>query len=272
MAALGEIAEQLGKKDWNLNLNHCDENFNWYTPIVPTRISNSTVNCNCSSADECHISAIILKGQDLSGVLPRSIVKLPYLKIIDLSRNYLRGSLPPEWASTKLEYMYLSMNRISGTIPKFLGSITSLTNVSFESNMFNGTVPAELGNLVDLLYLNFNSNNLTGELPKEFSNLINLRELLSSNNFNGKLPSFQSCKQLRILELEASGFEGPIPSDISLLRNLTEIRITDLNGGASEFPKLENMTALEKLMLRNCNISGTIPVYLASFPLKVLGT
>ncbi|CAL5410044.1 unnamed protein product [Camellia sinensis] len=251
MAALGEIAEQLGKKDWNLNLNHCDENFNWYTPIVPTRISNSTVNCNCSSADECHISAIILKG--------------------DLSRNYLRGSLPPEWASTKLEYMYLSINRISGTIPKFLGSITSLTNVSFESNMFNGTVPAELGNLVDLLYLNFNSNNLTGELPKEFSNLINLRELrLSSNNLNGKLPSFQSCKQLRILELEASGFEGPIPSDISLLRNLTEIRITDLNGGASEFPKLENMTALEKLMLRNCDISGTIPVYLASFPLKVL--
>lgn len=82
MAALSEIAEQLGKKDWNLNLNHCDENFNWYTPIVPTRISNSTVNCNCSSADECHISAIILKGQDLSGVLPRSIVKLPYLKIM----------------------------------------------------------------------------------------------------------------------------------------------------------------------------------------------
>ncbi|XP_028107519.1 probable LRR receptor-like serine/threonine-protein kinase At1g07650 isoform X4 [Camellia sinensis] len=274
MAALGEIAEQLGKKDWDLSLNYCDENFNWYTPIVPTPIYNSTVNCNCSSSDECHISAIILKGQDLSGVLPRSIVKLPYLKIIDLSRNYLSGPLPPEWASTKLEYIfcrYLSMNRISGTIPKFLGSITSLTNVSFESNMFNGTVPAELGNLTDLLYLNFNSNNLTGELPKEFNNLINLRELrLSSNNFNGKLPSFQSSKQLRILELEASGFEGPIPSDISLLLNLTEIRITDLNGGASEFPKLENMTALEKLMLRNCNISGTIPVYLASFRLKVL--
>ncbi|GMP72066.1 hypothetical protein CsSME_00030231 [Camellia sinensis var. sinensis] len=176
MAALGEIAEQLGKKDWDLSLNYCDENFNWYTPIVPTPIYNSTVNCNCSSSDECHISAI-----------------------------------------------------------------------------------------------NFNSNNLTGELPKEFNNLINLRELrLSSNNFNGKLPSFQSSKQLRILELEASGFEGPIPSDISLLLNLTEIRITDLNGGASEFPKLENMTALEKLMLRNCNISGTIPVYLASFRLKVL--
>ncbi|XP_028080363.1 probable leucine-rich repeat receptor-like serine/threonine-protein kinase At3g14840 isoform X6 [Camellia sinensis] len=258
MAALSEIAEQLGKKDWNLSLNHCDE----YTPISPG-IYNNIVNCNCSSADECHISVIILTGQGLSGVLPRSIVKLPYLKTI--------GPLPPEWASTKLEHMYLSMNHISGTIPKFLGSITSLTNLCFEGNMFNGTVPAELGNLVDLLYLNLNTNNLTGELPKEFSNLINLRELrLSSNNFNGKLPSFQSCEQLRILELEASGFEGPIPSDVSLLLNLTEIRITDLNGGASEFPKLENTTALEKLMLRNCNISGTIPVYLANFSLRYM--
>ncbi|XP_028080361.1 probable leucine-rich repeat receptor-like serine/threonine-protein kinase At3g14840 isoform X4 [Camellia sinensis] len=266
MAALSEIAEQLGKKDWNLSLNHCDE----YTPISPG-IYNNIVNCNCSSADECHISVIILTGQGLSGVLPRSIVKLPYLKTIDLSRNYLSGPLPPEWASTKLEHMYLSMNHISGTIPKFLGSITSLTNLCFEGNMFNGTVPAELGNLVDLLYLNLNTNNLTGELPKEFSNLINLRELrLSSNNFNGKLPSFQSCEQLRILELEASGFEGPIPSDVSLLLNLTEIRITDLNGGASEFPKLENTTALEKLMLRNCNISGTIPVYLANFSLRYM--
>ncbi|CAL5346230.1 unnamed protein product [Camellia sinensis] len=218
MAALSEIAEQLGKKDWNLSLNHCDE----YTPISPG-IYNNIVNCNCSSADECHISVIILTGQGLSGVLPRSIVKLPYLK-----------------------------------------------TMCFEGNMFNGTVPAELGNLVDLLYLNLNSNNLTGELPKEFSNLINLRELLSSNNFNGKLPSFQSCEQLRILELEASGFEGPIPSGVSLLLNLTEIRITDLNGGASEFPKLENMTALEKLMLRNCNISGTIPVYLANFSLRYM--
>ncbi|CAL5410046.1 unnamed protein product [Camellia sinensis] len=229
---------------YNLSLNHCDENFNWYTPIVPTRIHNSTVSCNCSSADECHISAIILKGQDLSGVLPRSIVKLPYLKIIDLSRNYLSGPLPREWASTKLELMSLSINRISGTIPKFFGRITSLTYVSFESNMFDGTVPAELGNLI---------------------------ELLSSNNFNGKLPSFQSCKQLGILELEASGFEGPIPSGISLLHNLTEIRrITDLNGGASEFPHLENMKASTKLTLRNCNISGPISVYLANLSLTLL--
>ncbi|KAF7150364.1 hypothetical protein RHSIM_Rhsim02G0089700 [Rhododendron simsii] len=149
----------------------------------------------------------------------------------------------------------------------------NLTKLNLESNMFDGTVPAELGNLVNLQYFNLNSNNFTGELPKELlNNLINLREVrLSSNSFTGKLPSFQSWKQLQILELEASGFEGPIPSSISLLRNLTELRITDLNGGvASNFPPLEGMTEMQKLMLRSCNISGSIPGYLGNLPLTKL--
>jgi len=76
-----------------------------------------------------------LKGQDLSGVLPASLAKLPYLKNMytehpeqllenqfefylflkslwfylffsDLNRNYLSGTIPPEWASTKLEFMW----------------------------------------------------------------------------------------------------------------------------------------------------------------------
>ncbi|KAH7860200.1 hypothetical protein Vadar_010547 [Vaccinium darrowii] len=308
MAALREIAEQLGKKDWNLSLNQCDEHENWYTPVNGSGNYYSCVNCTCR-LDGCHISAIqwsddlisarndddndmirsqfdsfhrsftvvvftevrwrSLRGQDLPGVLPKSIAKLPYLRIIDLNRNYLSGSIPPEWASTKLDFMAFGVNRLSGTIPKYLGRITTLKTLSLESNMFNGTVPAELGNLVNLQLFNLNSNNLTGELPKELNNLINLREVrLSSNYFTGKLPSFQSWKQLQILELEASGFEGPIPSDISLLRNLTELRITDLNGGGSNFSQLmlNDMTALTKLKLGSCNISGKIPPYLVNLP------
>ncbi|KAF7151348.1 hypothetical protein RHSIM_Rhsim02G0089100 [Rhododendron simsii] len=267
MAALRDIAQQLGKTDWNFSLNECDENGNWQTPVIYGKYYNSTVNCTCLG-DGCHISAIILRGQDLRGVLPKSIVNLSYLTILALNRNFLNGSIPPEWTSTKLEFLSLSENCLSGTIPKYLGRMTSLTNLSLESNMFEGPVPAELGNLVNLQYFVLNSNNLTGELPKELlNNLINLREVrLSSNSFTGKLPSFQSWGQLRILELEASGFEGPIPSNISLLRNLTELRITDLNGGGpSDFPSLENMTKMQKLMLRNCNISGSIPGYLGNF-------
>lgn len=73
-------------------------------------------------------------GQDLDGVLPSSAAKLPYLKQLyelvrfvyfppqtfytlfilivsfllvysNLGQNYLSGSIPPEWASTKLELL-----------------------------------------------------------------------------------------------------------------------------------------------------------------------
>ncbi|XP_057462942.1 probable leucine-rich repeat receptor-like serine/threonine-protein kinase At3g14840 [Actinidia eriantha] len=128
MKALQQIAEQLGKTDWNLSLNYCDENQNWQTPIKNGDY-NSTVNCTCSLG-ECHINAIYLKRQDLSGVLPQSLVNLPFIRFIDFSRNYLSGSIPPQWASTKLEYMALSMNRLSGQIPKELGRMTSLTNMN----------------------------------------------------------------------------------------------------------------------------------------------
>ncbi|XP_058202470.1 probable leucine-rich repeat receptor-like serine/threonine-protein kinase At3g14840 isoform X2 [Rhododendron vialii] len=80
MAALRDIAQQLAKTDWDLSLKECDENGNWHTPVKHD-LYNSTVNCICLG-DGCHISAIYLKGQDLPGVLPKSIANLSYLTIL----------------------------------------------------------------------------------------------------------------------------------------------------------------------------------------------
>ncbi|KAL8468314.1 hypothetical protein ACS0TY_031523 [Phlomoides rotata] len=272
--ALHEIAKQLGKKDWNFSLNPCDGNPNWSTAKMPDMpLYNNSVICNCSYPGSiCHVEKIFLKGQDLPGVLPPSLPKLPYLKMIDFNRNYLSGNIPREWASIKLEYLSVSVNRLSGPIPKYLGNITTLVAMSLETNQFNGPVPAELGKLTNLEILILNANNLTGDLPLELSNLKKLIELrLSSNNFTGKLPIFQTWRKLEKLELQASGFGGPIPSTISVLKNLTELRISDLNGGSSKFPQLGDMINMTKLMLRSCNISGRIPKFLADMPeLKLL--
>ncbi|XP_010655582.1 probable LRR receptor-like serine/threonine-protein kinase At1g07650 isoform X3 [Vitis vinifera] len=256
LEALREIGEQLGKKDWNFSLNPCA---NWTTPSTDKYYNNS-VNCTCS-LDKCHVDTIFLRGQDLAGVLPPSLAKLRYLKTIDLNRNYLSGHIPLEWASTQLEYLGVSVNRLSGQIPGFLGDIVTLKYLCLETNMFSGTVPPELGKLVNLENLILSSNNLTGVLPADLANLTNLIEFrISSNNFAGKIPHFiQSWKRLQKLEIQASGFEGPIPSDISVLNNLSELRISDLTGESSKFPPLTNMISLRRLMLRSCNISDLIP-------------
>ncbi|KAL8538572.1 hypothetical protein ACS0TY_000551 [Phlomoides rotata] len=68
----------------------------------------------------------------------------------DFNRYYLSGNIPREWASIKLEYLSVSVNRLSGPIPKYLGNITTLEAMSLETNQFNGPVPAELGKLTNL--------------------------------------------------------------------------------------------------------------------------
>uniref|UniRef100_A0A803LEF7 non-specific serine/threonine protein kinase n=1 Tax=Chenopodium quinoa TaxID=63459 RepID=A0A803LEF7_CHEQI len=253
----------------------------------------STDPCSQSRSDTCWNSKEdqdenYWKGQNLAGVLPKSLSKLRYIKtmkpltcppyfvlISDLSRNVLTGTVPVEWIDTKLEFVSLFANRLSGPIPKYLGKITTLTQLSIESNQFNGTVPAELGNLISLTnFINtgtcvsslvdertLSDNKLTGHLPLELKNLSNLTKLqLGSNNFNGSLPDFiKHYSELQYLYMIGSGFEGPIPSDIATLHKLKELRISDLGGEGSNFPSLQNMGDLNILILRSCNITGEIP-------------
>ncbi|GMI72905.1 leucine-rich repeat receptor-like kinase with extracellular malectin-like domain 1 [Hibiscus trionum] len=277
--ALHEIAAELGKKDWNFSENPCNNKSSWYTPPLPpnvpqpTVVKNSSVTCNCSlNAGQCHIYTIRLSGLDLSGVLPRSLSKLPYLKEIVLFRNFLSGTIPREWATMKLEFVSLSSNRLSGPVPSYLGNITTLTVLSLEDNLFSGTIPPEMGKLVNMETLILNANYLTGQLPPALANLVRLKQFrISSNNFTGKLPNiFQSWKQLQILEIQAGGFEGPIPSTLSVMNSLVEIRITDLHGEGSRFPNLQNLKNLSRLVLRSCNISGPIPPYIWEMPLQTL--
>ncbi|KAL0363508.1 UNVERIFIED_CONTAM: putative LRR receptor-like serine/threonine-protein kinase RFK1, partial [Sesamum calycinum] len=224
--ALHEVAVQLGKKDWDFNLNPCDGNSNWTTPKrYDMPWYNNSVICNCSYPGE------------------RPDSQLP------------QWYYPTGMGIDKLEYMSVTVNRLSGPLPEYLGNITTLVYMGLESNLFNGMVPAELGKLTNLENLILSANNLTGELPMELNNLKKLTELRLSSNFIGKIPSLRSWTNLQMLELQASGFEGPIPSSISVLKNLSELRISDLNGGASEFPLLKDMLKMNNFQVFNLEIT-----------------
>ncbi|XP_062096104.1 probable leucine-rich repeat receptor-like serine/threonine-protein kinase At3g14840 isoform X2 [Humulus lupulus] len=245
--AFKEIAKQLNKYDDG----HFDD------PCNRTEYYTNEVICDCSSSanNECHIQRLNFSGQNLDGKLPSSLWKLPYLKLVILERNFLSGSIPPEWGSTKLERLFIDVNNLSGPIPAELGNITTLIALA---TCFLELFPLSLGNW------NLNANNLTGQFPLSLTNLENLWELrISSNYFTGRMPEFGNWKQLNRLEMEASGFSGPIPPSISTLANLTELYITDLNGeNSSDFPDLSKMTQLSELTMRSCNLRGNIPEYI----------
>ncbi|KAM1356926.1 hypothetical protein ACFX13_031712 [Malus domestica] len=49
--------------------------------------------------------------------------------LCDLTRNYLSGTIPPEWSSLRLLNISLIGNRLTGPIPVEFGNITTLTSL-----------------------------------------------------------------------------------------------------------------------------------------------
>ncbi|KAF3323791.1 putative LRR receptor-like serine/threonine-protein kinase [Carex littledalei] len=269
--ALKEIARKLGKRDWDFSVDPCSGGGNFTVASRP-KGSESQLNCTCSlplsnhssSSSSCHVTILLLKGENLTGVLPPELSQLPYLEQLDLSRSVLNGTVPTEWSTMKLRILSFMGNKLSGPFPMALTKITTLNNLSLEANNFYGPIPSEIGNLVNLQQIHLSSNNFNGELPATLTKLTNLTELrISGNNFSGRIPDFlKKLTKLEKLQMQGCLMKGPIPSGISQLTRLTDLRISDLRGNASTFPDLRGMESMNKLILRNCSIHGTIPPYI----------
>ncbi|XP_022981273.1 probable leucine-rich repeat receptor-like serine/threonine-protein kinase At3g14840 isoform X2 [Cucurbita maxima] len=263
--ALKEIGKTLGKTDWHFNVDPCGGvSSGWTSNSTPFDTNfNNTVICDCRFQNNtvCHVTNILLKGQSLPGTLPPQIVRLPFLQELDLTRNYLNGSIPEEWGSTNLLIISLLGNRLTGSIPAAIGNISTLVDLVLEMNHFSGRLPPQLGNLLSLSRLLLTSNNFSGELPSSLARIASLTDFrVSDNHFTGPIPNFiQNWTNLTKIVIQASGLSGPIPSEIGLLTKLTDVRISDLNGDSSPFPPLNTLTKLKTLILRSCNITGVLP-------------
>ncbi|KAL0812727.1 hypothetical protein Bca101_069170 [Brassica carinata] len=214
--ALKEIGKKLGKKDWDFNKDPCSGQGNWVVTTYTSKEFESNITCDCSFLplnSSCHVIRI------------------------DLSRNYLTGSIPKEWASMRLE------------------------DLSLEGNLFSGQIPPEIKRMIHLERLHLPSNAFTGPLPEELALLQNLTDMrISDNNFTGRIPDFiGNWTSIMKLQLHGSGLDGPIPSSISALTSLTDLilRKCNLNG---EIPKyIGKLKKLKTLDLSFNQLTGEIP-------------
>ncbi|KAI9086073.1 hypothetical protein K1719_032150 [Acacia pycnantha] len=264
--ALKAISSQMKDLNWKVSPDSCkDGGFKNQSFVGEDIIKNVTCNCTFSSGKVCHVTHVELKGLNLSGVIPSEFGDLTQLQVLDLTRNYLNGSIPKSFAKLSLVVISLLANRFSGSIPNEIGNIPTLEELVLEDNHFEGTLPSSLGKLKHLRRLLLSSNNFSGTVPESFGNLKKLKDFrLDGNTVSGKLPSFiGNWTNLDRLDLQGTSMEGPIPPTIALLTNLTQLRISDLNGKTTtRFPDLKNLKSLKQLVLRNCSIIGSIPNYI----------
>ncbi|KAF6997963.1 hypothetical protein CFC21_014133 [Triticum aestivum] len=89
-----------------------------------------------------------------------------YMVSLDLSLNHLTGDIPKSIGpASGLVSMNLSLNHLTGKIPESIGSMRSLESLDLSSNQLSGEIPSRLSDLTLLSYLNLSYNKLSGRIP-----------------------------------------------------------------------------------------------------------
>ncbi|KAJ9562379.1 hypothetical protein OSB04_007539 [Centaurea solstitialis] len=105
-----------------------------------------------------------LSGNFLAGKVPESLAGLPNLTVVSLKENYFHGRLPNGFGSVR--FLDLSANFINGSLPKDFGS-GSLAFLNVSHNNISGEIPREFANKMSLnTTIDLSFNNLTGAIPE----------------------------------------------------------------------------------------------------------
>ncbi|CAI9088848.1 OLC1v1023292C1 [Oldenlandia corymbosa var. corymbosa] len=263
---LGTIASKLNNPYWSVTNTSCNNGVGLNRTFTPDFYSWVICDCTFDNNATCHVTSIQLKGLNLTGILPTEFSNLTQLRVIDLTRNYINGTIPPSFSRLPLTNLSLLGNRIGGTIPKEVGDISSLQELVLEDNQLEGPLDPHLGSLSSLRRLLLSANNFSGPIPETFGNLKNLTDFrMDGSPITGRIPDFiGNWTSIRRLDMQGTQIQGPFPAAISQLKNLVEIRISDLGGSNYAFPNLDGANNLQLLMLRNCSIVDTIPEYIGN--------
>lgn len=216
-----------------------------------------------------------LEEQDIEnwyGVTLNSEGRVEYLYITE---NKLTGTLPPEIGLlTELKVLNLSsasnptvpenVNQITGGIPPEIGNLTNLEQFNISNNLISGEIPPEFGNLSKLKFATFFDNELSGSLPEELGNLISIETInLMRNNIEGSIPtSMTNFPNLISLLLASNNFEGEIPDFLSQVTSLQYLDLSYNSFSGSIPVELGLINNLSYLDISVNNLTGEIPIEL----------
>ncbi|KAK4363185.1 hypothetical protein RND71_018426 [Anisodus tanguticus] len=125
-----------------------------------------------------------------------------------------------------LEFLDLSINDFSGTIPPEIGNLRSLTELDLIINSLYGSIPASLENLNNFSILYLFENQLSCSIPEEIEMgylrlpKVSYRLKYEENSLNGSIPtSWGNLNNLSILYLYDNHLSGSVPEEIGRLRS-----------------------------------------------------
>ncbi|KAF2291000.1 hypothetical protein GH714_018185 [Hevea brasiliensis] len=233
----------------------------WDVKKQPDPCSWKGVNC---SSDSSSVIGLSLNGVGISSSGFLSLVcTIESLQYLDLSVNNLSGSIPHSIGNlTKLNTLILSSNNLVGEIPQAIANISTLSRFSANQNGFVGRIPS--GITRHLRFLDLSYNNLNGSIPSDLLSQSNLHTVdLSYNQLDGLIPEDISQSLVR-LRLGSNLFNGSVPSLFTLNHRLTYLEL-DNNSLSGVIPGgLASCRNLALLNLAQNNLRGQLPVALGN--------
>lgn len=247
------------------------------------------------TCDTGSVESINLSDNNLHGIIPTSIYKLPKLKTLTLESNSIDidfdGIENAERLITldlshtdieslngldkvkNLENLYLASANLRGEIPGEIFELKKLKHLSLEFNDLTGTLSVNIGNLIDLEYLAIHNNQISGPIPESIGWLNKIQfMLMRHNSFSGTLPdSLVTLNGIWFLDLgdqksfTGRGIGGNLPSfaDFKDLRRL-DLSYNSFTGIVpSNFLAGVNPTTFEYVDISSNSISGELPGILA---------
>jgi len=229
------------------------------------------------------LGSLDLSDNQIHGLVPNWIWKLPYLDKLNISHNFFTNFQRPMTNHIpNLILLDLHNNQLQGPIPMFHQSAIYL---DYSTNNFS-VIPQDIGNyLSSTLFLSLSNNNIHGSFPHSLCNASNLQVLdlsinkisgtmpaclmtmagtievinLSKNNLTGSIPDmFPASCVVRTLNINGNHLHGPLPKSLS---HCSSLKVLDIGSNQilCGFPCfLKNIPILSVLVLRNNKFHGTI--------------
>lgn len=212
---------------------------NQFSGTIPSSLGNLSL-----------LSNLLIDGNHFNGNIPPSLGNCQNLVSLTLSHNHLSGIIPPEIFLLPSLSMGLDISRnyLIGSLPMEVGQAKNLEYLNASDNMLSGEIPSTLGSCVGLEYLDIQGNSFQGSIPTSWSSLRGIRIMdLSRNNISGKIPNFLGTFALEYLNLSFNAFEGKLPNE-GVFRNASAVFV---NGN------LKLCGGIPELKLPNCSFKGS---------------
>ncbi|MFS8027144.1 putative protein kinase RLK-Pelle-LRR-XII-1 family [Helianthus anomalus] len=160
------------------------------------------------------VRSIVVVRYRLEGQIPPNLGNCSKLKYLNLAKNNLTGPIPIELfqLSSLSVLVDLSHNHLLGPLPQDIGKLKSLTTLNLSHNHLVGPIPNAIGSCSSLENPDMKANSFHGPIPPTMITLRGVRNLdLSSNNLSGKIPRFLEQLNLSCLNLSFNNLEGEVP-------------------------------------------------------------